>query len=165
MDDYSSIENPDPIIYPAPQLTAFNTLRSGDTVTGVTGALSYAFGYYRLQPTQTPNFVADNARTITPHTVDGQLKVTNFNVLNYFNGDGQGGGFPTARGATTLEEFTRQRDKIIAAMSAMEADIIGLMEIENDGYGVNSAIADLVNGLNALAPSGTSYAFINPSDS
>ncbi len=162
LDDHSNIQNPDPIIYPAPQLTAFNTLRSGDTVAGVTGALSYGFGYYRMQPTQTPNFVADNARTEMPNTVDSQLKVASFNVLNYFNGDGQGGGFPTARGATTLEEFVRQRDKIIAAISAMEADIIGVMEIENDGYGSDSAIADLVNGLNAAAPSGTSYTFINP---
>ena len=162
IDDYSTIQNPDPIIYPTPQLTAFNTLRSGDTVAGVTGALSYGFDYYRVQPTQTPDYVAENARTATPQTVDGRLKVASFNVLNYFNGDGQGGGFPTARGATTLEEFTRQRDKIITAMSAMEADIIGLMEIENDGYGGDSAIADLVNGLNAIAPSGTSYSYINP---
>jgi predicted extracellular nuclease len=35
------------------------------------------------------------------------------------------------------------------------------MEIENDGYTANSAIADLVNGLNQLAGAG-SYAFINP---
>ena len=162
IDDFSSVQNPDPIIYPTPKLTAFNTLRSGDTVAGVTGALHYAFGYYRVQPTQMPNFVATNARSASPQIIDGQLKVASFNVLNYFNGDGLGGGFPTSRGADTLEEFTRQRDKIIAAMGAMQADIIGLMEIENDGYGSDSAIADLVNGLNAAAPSGVSYAYINP---
>lgn len=162
IDDYSSIQNPDPIIYPAPQLTAFNTLRSGDTVSGVSGALSYGFGVYRVQPTQMPNFVAENARTSVPQNVDGRLKVASFNVLNYFNGDGLGGGFPTSRGADTLEEFNRQRDKIIEAIIAMDADIIGLMEIENDGYNSESAIADLVNGLNAMAPVGTSYAYINP---
>jgi len=42
------------------------------------------------------------------------------------------------------------------------ADIIGLMELENDGYSNTSAIQDLVNGLNVAAPSGTSYAFIDP---
>ncbi len=37
----------------------------------------------------------------------------------------------------------------------------GLMEMENNGYGSNSAIQNLVNGLNAIAGSGT-YTFINP---
>ncbi len=36
------------------------------------------------------------------------------------------------------------------------------MEIENDGYGEFSAIADLVNGLNASLPQGQRYAFVNP---
>ena len=43
----------------------------------------------------------------------------------------------------------------------MDADVIGLMEIENDGYDEYSAIADLVNGLNDAAGAGT-YAFIDP---
>jgi hypothetical protein len=72
-----------------------------------------------------------------------------------------GGGFPTSRGADTPEEFVRQRTKIISAILAMDADVIGLMEIENDGYDEYSAIADLVNGLNDAAGAGT-YAFIDP---
>jgi hypothetical protein len=87
--------------------------------------------------------------------------VASFNVLNYFNGDGAGGGFPNSRGANTPSEFTRQRDKTITAILAMDADVIGLMEIENDGYGAGSAIADLVDGLNAAAGAGT-YAYIDP---
>jgi hypothetical protein len=162
LDDGSAVQNPDPVIYPAPGLAASNTLRSGDTVSGVAGVMHFAFNYYRIQPTQTPAFTAANARASAPANIGGSLKVASFNVLNYFNGDGQGGGFPTSRGASTAEEFVRQRDKIIAAITAMNTDIIGLMEIENDGYGGNSAIADLVNGLNAAAPPGTSYAFINP---
>lgn len=58
----------------------------------------------------------------------------------------------TARGADTAAEFERRRDKIVSAILAMEADGIGLMEIENDGYGSTSAIADLVGALNAGAP-------------
>ncbi|MGD8567423.1 MAG: ExeM/NucH family extracellular endonuclease [Gammaproteobacteria bacterium] len=162
LDDGSTVQNPDPVVYPSPELTAFNTLRSGDSVTGVTGVMHFAFDYYRIHPTQTPAFVQSNARTSEPASIGGSLKVASFNVLNYFNGDGQGGGFPTSRGADTVQEFNRQRDKIIAAISSMNADIVGLMEIENDGYGSNSAIADLVNGLNRSAPEGTGYAFINP---
>ncbi|MCB0184127.1 MAG: ExeM/NucH family extracellular endonuclease, partial [Caldilineaceae bacterium] len=62
-------------------------------------------------------------------------------------------------------EFERQRAKIIAALSAMQADVIGLMEIENDGYGPESALQDLVNGLNrAAADAGHNarYTFVDP---
>jgi len=154
IDDGSTTKNPAPTLYP--KLSATHTLRCGDTVTGVTGVLNYSFGNYHVQPTSTLNFVSANPRTATPPSVGGTLKVASFNVLNYFNG------FPTSRGAKTASEFKRQRDKIISAIVAMQADIIGLMEIENDDYGANSAIADLVNGLNAAAPANTTYAFINP---
>jgi predicted extracellular nuclease len=157
IDDGSTTRNPKPIPYPTPKLSATHTLRCGDTVTGVTGVLNYSFGNYHLLPTSTPNFISANPRPATPPSVGGTLKVASFNVLNYFNG------FPTSRGAKTASEFKRQRDKIINAIIAMQADIIGLIEIENDGYGANSAIADLTKGLNAAAPINTTYAFINPS--
>ena len=163
IDDGNSAQNADPIIYPAPGLTAFNSLRTRDTVTGLTGVVSYTASTYRVHATQAPTFIASNPRNPAPVLpATGSLRVASFNVLNYFNGDGAGGGYPTARGADTANEFTRQRNKIISAISAMQADIIGLMEIENDGYANNSAIKDLVNGLNAAAPVGTSYNFINP---
>ncbi len=166
IDDGISAQNPDPMIFPSPELTASNTLRSGYTATGIVGALDFAFGSYRVLPTIDPTFVdSNNPRLSTPPSVGGDITVASFNVLNYFNGDGQGGGFPTARGADTAAEFDRQRDKIIAAITAMSADIIGLMEIENDGYGANSAIQDLVDGLNAAAPAGTNYDFIDPQSS
>jgi hypothetical protein len=91
----------------------------------------------------------------------GNLRVATFNVLNYFNGDGEGGGFPTSRGADTLKEFNRQRDKIISAITAISPDVIGLMELENDGYGERSAIQDLVNGLNQTCGS-VEYEFVYP---
>ncbi len=163
IDDGNVVQNPDPIVYPAPGLSALNTLRSGDTVMGLTGVISYTAGAYRMHPTQAPQFTAANPRTPVPTLAGGgSLRVASFNLLNFFNGDGQGGGFPTARGATTSLEFSRQRSKIIAAITAMSADIIGLMELENDGYGANSAIQDLVNGLNAAAPTATSYRFVDP---
>ncbi len=160
IDDGSTSTNPEPILYP--KLSATHTLRTGDTVTGLTGVLNYSFNNYRVQPISPPNFIAANPRTATLAAVGGTLKVASFNVLNYFNGDGVGGGFPTSRGAKTAFEFERQRNKIINAIVVMQADIIGLLEIENDGYGANSAIQDLINGLNARTPANTTYAFINP---
>jgi uncharacterized protein len=69
-------------------------------------------------------------------------------VLNYFDGDGQGGGFPTARGATTPSELERQTEKLVDAILRLDADVYGLIEIENDG-GEFQATRTLVDALNA----------------
>src|SRR5690606_34679005 len=50
----------------------------------------------------------------------------------------------------------RQRDKIIAAITEIDADVVGLIEIENN----TAAIADLVDGLNAATGPGT-YAYVD----
>ncbi|PAU51093.1 ExeM/NucH family extracellular endonuclease [Pseudomonas indica] len=162
LDDGRSGQNPDPIRYPSPELSAYDSLRVGDEVSGVDGVLDYTAGSYRVQPVRQPEFIAANPRSAQPERLDGRLRIASFNVLNYFNGDGQGGGFPTSRGASNAEEFQRQRDKTIAAILGAQAHIVGLMEIENDGYGERSAIADLVIGLNAASPRGQRYAFIEP---
>ncbi|WP_299589220.1 ExeM/NucH family extracellular endonuclease [uncultured Microbulbifer sp.] len=162
LDDGSTVQNPEEMPYPASVLSASNTLRSGDTLQGLTGVMGYGFGAYRVHPVEVPQFSPVNFRDEAPILPgDGSLRVASFNVLNYFNGDGNGGGFPTARGADTLEEFERQRAKIISAILRMDADIVGLMEIENDGYGTDSAIQDLINGLNS-STSGQSYQFVQP---
>lgn len=163
LDDGRSTQNPDPIIFGrgGNPLSATNTLRGGDTVASITGVLDQRSEGYRVQTTSGVNFTPTNPRPTAAPNVGGTLKVASFNVLNYFNGNGTGGGFPTSRGADTAAEFTRQRDKTIAAINAFNADVVGLIEMENDGYGATSAIQDLVNGLNAATAPGT-YAFINP---
>ncbi|MCA9919798.1 MAG: ExeM/NucH family extracellular endonuclease, partial [Anaerolineales bacterium] len=162
LDDGRTSQNPDPAIHPnGAEFTLDNLFRGGDGLDNVTGVIDYRFDLYRIQPTTGADYVSLNPRTAAPDPVGGSLQVASFNVLNYFNGDGQGGGFPTARGASDLAEFNRQRDKIIAALVTIDADVVGLMEIENDGYGQYAAIADLVNGLNDATAPGT-YAFINP---
>ncbi|WP_440056548.1 ExeM/NucH family extracellular endonuclease (plasmid) [Pseudoalteromonas sp. T1lg65] len=161
LDDGSSVQNPDVIPYPTPTLDAYNTLRLGDKVTGVQGVLGYGYSKYRIHPTVTPNFINTNLRTEAPVVEQrGDLRIASFNVLNYFNGDGQGGGFPTPRGADNIEEFERQKAKTLSALVALDADVIGLLEVENDGFSELSAIADLVNSLNS-ADSDNTYAFVN----
>ena len=160
LDDGRGGQNLDPTRYPTGGLAASNTLRIGDTVNGpLTGVLDFEFGVYRVQPVGPIGFVATNPRPAAPTAVGGNVRVASFNLLNYFNGDGLGGGFPTARGATTAFEFGRQRDKTISAIAALDADIVGLMELENDPT-PNGAIGDLVAGLNAATAPGT-YAFID----
>lgn len=163
LDDGQTGQNPAQVVYPTGGLSADNTVRSGDKVSSLVGILDDAFAAYRIQPTQAPTFTHINQRTSQPQISSlGNLRLASFNVLNYFNGDGQGGGFPTSRGADTLEEFNRQRDKVISAILAIDADIIGIMEMENDGFGADSAIQDLVNGLNANSGAGVTYSFVNP---
>jgi predicted extracellular nuclease len=157
LDDGSNLQYPLPM---PPYIGDDDTLRAGDTTPGLTGVVSYGYSTYRVHPTQPVVFTRVNERTTAPQPVGGRLKVASYNVLNYFNGDGLGGGFPTARGAETPEEFVRQRTKIINAILTLDADVIGLMEIENDGHAATSAIADLVNGLNDATGPGT-YAFVD----
>ena len=114
-----------------------------------------------MQPVGPIEFDHTNPRPASPADVGGDVRAAAFNVLNYFNGNGAGGGFPTERGATTAFEFDRQRDKIIAAITELDADVVGLMELENDDTDTEyGAIEDLVDGLNAAAGAGT-YDFID----
>jgi predicted extracellular nuclease len=61
------------------------------------------------------------------------------------------------RGADTTLEFDRQKAKIVAAMTEIDADVFGLMEIENDRDSLTPdyAVADLVAGLNDVVGAGT----------
>lgn len=159
LDDASNRQNNDPTLYPQGGLSATNTLRVGDTLPGLTGVLEFRFGVYRIQPVGPVEFTGTNLRTAAPPEVGGNVKVASFNVLNYFNGDGLGGGFPTSRGAETQFELDRQQAKLVSALTAIDADVVGLMEIENDAN-PNSALAQLVGALNAATAPGT-YAYVD----
>ncbi len=176
LDDGSSAQNPNP----TPYIGADNTLRAGDTLAAITGVLDYGlatstntgFGDYKLHPTVAPVFVRSNPRTAAPEAVGGNVKVASFNVLNFFttftNGQtasgltGQGCtlGVSTAasncRGANSAAEFARQRTKIVEAMAAINADVLGLMEIQNNGA---AAAQNLVDSLNLKVGAGT-YAVV-----
>ncbi|MES9296754.1 hypothetical protein ABEQ71_12555, partial [Cutibacterium acnes] len=52
------------------------------------------------------------------------------------------------RGAFDMEEFELQQAKVVEALYRMDADIVGLLEMENNGFGTRSAIAQLVDELN-----------------
>jgi len=148
LDDGLTTQNPEPI---PPYFADDGTLRSGDSVTGLEGVLSYGFGSYEIQPVGEVNFVRENNRPTTPAAVGGTLQVASFNVLNYFttldnNGSICGPAMNLGcRGADNPIEFTRQKDKIVNALLALDADIVGLIEIENDA--TSAAIADLVASL------------------
>jgi len=164
LDDGRTTQNPDPARHPGgAEFDLTNRFRGGDTITNATGVLNFAFGLYRIQPTQGAEYVAANPRPLAPDPVGGNVTVANLNVLNYFVTLDAGAdvcgplGGQECRGADTAEEFTRQRDKIFAALAAMDADVVGLVEIENDA--ADAALNDLVSGLNDVVGAGT-YAAI-----
>ena len=152
LEDGSTVQNPLPL---PPYIGDGNTLRAGDTIPELTGVLHYSFGAYELHPTGAVNFTRVNARDEIPPDVGGTLNVASFNVLNYFVtlDDGSCPYSGGCRGADNAVEFTRQRDKIIAAIVEMDADVIGLMEMEN--HPDDAALQDLVSGLNDVAGDGT----------
>ncbi|HMN63114.1 MAG TPA: ExeM/NucH family extracellular endonuclease, partial [Anaerolinea sp.] len=159
LDDGRSVQNPNPAIHPdGAVFDLTNLFRGGDTVTNVTGVMDYSFGLYRIQPTQGAEYTSLNSRPAQPPEVGGNLKVASFNVLNYFTTIDTGAFIcgPAAdqecRGADTPEELARQRAKILAALSAVQPDIAGLMEIQNDD---DASVADLVSGLNDVFGAGT----------
>ncbi len=127
--------------------------RQGFTTPSITGVLGYGFGKYRLRTTVAPIWTPANPRSSAPEDTGGKLTVASFNLLNYFNGD-DAGSFHNSRGAKTAEEFALQAPKLVSAICAMNADIVGLMELENDNDdssdGISSAIETLVSRLNAV---------------
>ena len=148
-----------------PYVEEGGTLRIGDQLLNETFVLHFAFGAWRFQPLDidalTDALAANRTRPRPeePPQVGGTLQVASFNVLNYFDGDGQGGGFPTARGAITPSELERQTTKLVDAILRLDADVYGLIEIENDG-GEFQALGTLVEALNAA--SGTEvYRFVD----
>ncbi|MEJ6402972.1 ExeM/NucH family extracellular endonuclease [Yoonia sp. 2307UL14-13] len=150
------------------------TIRLGAEINDeVTGVLSFAFGDYQLVVTETLDIdqsTNTGARQDTPDDVGGTLQVASVNVLNYFStldepGAGSGPNGLGPRGADNAEELARQTDKLVAAITGTGAEVFALQEIENGGFGADSAIATLVGALNAEATdtgSGASYAFADP---
>jgi uncharacterized protein len=148
-----------------PYVRTGGTLRIGDQLRDHDAVLHFGFGAWRLQPIDIDAITAEleanrtRPRPELPPDVGGTMKVASFNVLNFFDGDGQGGGFPTTRGATTPSELARQTEKLVDAITRLNADVYGLIEIENDG-GESQATKTLVEALNAEAGKKT-YDFIN----
>lgn len=162
LDDGIFKQNPDPVIFPNGNLSASNTVRVGDTVKNLQGYLIETKQGYRLVAAQLPDFVTTNARPTAPKVkAADHIRVASFNVLNFFTGETAANPFPTRRGATDANELKRQQAKMIAALSRMDADVIGLLEVENNGFDQRSALATLVRELNK-ALGEQRYAFVQP---
>jgi len=142
----------------------YNYMRIGDGVSQLSGVVGYSHKSYRLfveSNATSDNFKKNNPRTDSPKIKAGEIKVATFNVLNYFNSPFGGDQNPLKqnRGAKTQAEFEVQRTKIVNAIIALDADIVGLMEIENNGVSEKSALVDLVTHVNKQLPMDKQYSF------
>ncbi|QEL24950.1 ExeM/NucH family extracellular endonuclease [Bosea sp. F3-2] len=136
--------------------------RMGDTITGLTGVLDYDFNQFRVHAIENGpginDVVSANPRPESFPDVGGTLKIASFNVLNYFttldNGQLTANGFEP-RGAETQGEFDRQTAKLVNTILKLDADVLGLMELENNFIEGSSgnAIDYLVDQLNSVSGS------------
>lgn len=153
IDDGISSQNPDFVRHPVfrDEFTLSNYFRGGDTVTDLVAAVYETYGH-KLFPSGYGTYT-ENARPTSAPSVGGDLTVATLNTLNYFltldDGPDICGPLQNqgCRGADDAGEFGRQRAKLLSALLAMDADVVGLVELENT-FGV-SPEADLAAGLNA----------------
>ena len=168
LDDGLRTAYPRPIPYLSAGPSASYSIRVGDSISGLTGNLRYSRGSsgngeeaWRLMPAETPVFTSDNPRHGAPARM-GTTRVASANVLNYFSGIDNGQptcgplGTDGCRGADSVAEHKRQVAKTSAALATMAADIVGLIELENNASASISALVALNNRVGA-----NQYAFVD----
>lgn len=169
LDDGLRSENPSNVHYLEAGDTAGYSIRVGDRLSDLTGVLRYSRGSggngdetWRLMPTEEPTFQSANPRPGAP-VVGGSIRVASFNVLNFFStvdtGESNCGpnGTSGCRGADSAAEMSRQLDKTVTALEMLDADVVGLMELENNA---NESIGMIVDALNAKIGS-VDYAYVD----
>jgi 5'-nucleotidase len=152
-----------------PYFDADTVVRNGDRFISPAAGMILGWGFddWRLQPqlpltdaspaALEPTWESLNPRTAAPAEVGGDVSAASFNVFNYFTTFGG-----DARGAENEAAFLVQQSKIVSAINALDADIVGLMEIENSvklGEAPDEALGNLVAALNAASAPGT-WAFV-----
>ena len=169
LDDGRNATYASPVRYLDAGATPAYSIRTGDEITDVTGNLRYSRGSgssgtetWRLVPTVDPLFEQRNPRPGAP-AVSGALRITSFNALNLFTTIDSGqticgpSGSGGCRGADSSAEFDRQLAKLVTALVMIDADIAGLIELENNP---TESLQVIVDAVNAVVGAG-SYAFID----
>ena len=184
VDDSTTVQNTDVLGANGAPLSASNTFRAGISTSSVTGVLdqsttdptSAAYETtYRIQTTENVVYTAaprPTAASLSTAVTSAEIKVASVNVLNYFTDLADTSDATTeftnplgtafsSRGANSAAEFARQKDKLVANILGLNADVVGLMEVQNNGFGDGtSGIDSLVDALNLVAGAGT-YAYVS----
>jgi len=136
LDDGNYRRFPDPVPYLD---EASGTRRVGDRVQGLRGILVEQFDAWRLHPTREPMFRASNPRPPPPARPSEAVRIAAFNLENYFITLGQ-------RGAGDASQLAAQRVKLLAAVAGLDADLLGLIEVENNPAALDQLL-EHINGL------------------
>jgi hypothetical protein len=182
LDDTNNVQNDaitgtdKPYFWPRPGLSITNRFRGGDTITNLTGVLHWSFAgqtgtdAWRIRPVEPAfsyTFTSTNPRPPAPN-LSGSVTVAAYNVLNYFltidetasstSGPCGANRDLDCRGPDSVVERDRQQTKLTQALLGLDADIVGLIEMENTP-GVTPTL-EIVNDLNAV-PGTIPYSFID----
>jgi len=169
LDDGRRDQNVMPVRYLGNASAPGGVLRIGNSAIGLTGNLRFSRSSgnsgtetWRLMPTSDPEFRPDNSRPGAPE-IDGTFRVASFNADNFFSriDSGRRNCGPddnlACRGADNREELNRQLEKITTALSMIDADIVALIELENNE---DASLEVIVGSLN-IALSANTYAALN----
>ena len=169
LDDGLRVAYANPVRYLNAGAAPDYSIRVGDQISGVTGTLRYSRGSgsngfegYRLMPTEAPQFESMNPRPDVPN-VSGAIRIGSYNVLNFFSAVDGGANVcgpsssSSCRGADSVEEFDRQLAKTVTGIRMIDADVVGLVELENNA---SESLQHIVDGLNSVLGGG-SYAFVD----
>ncbi len=150
--------------------------RGGDLVNGLTGVLHWSFAgqagtdAWRIRPTAANPavFTVANPRPATPPNVGGVIHAVGMNLLNYFTtidttsgstGPCGPSGGQDCRGADSVAELNRQRERASIVICTLNADVYGFAELENTTP--SASITDLLGAVNARCGGAHPYAFAN----
>jgi len=151
--------------------------RGGDVVNGLTGVLHWSFSggssasAWRIRPTAaTPvTFTVANPRPAAAPAVGGAIKAVSMNMLNYFTtidttasnstGPCGPGGTLDCRGADSVAELNRQRERASIVICSLNADVYALMEMENTTP--SATVTDLLGAVNTRCGGAHPFAFVN----
>lgn len=149
--------------------------RGGDLVAGLTGVLHWSFSGlagtdgWRIRPTAADPvaFTVANPRPPAPPVVGGAIRAASFNPLNYFTTIDSGAAVcgPASdvgcRGADSASELARQRERMATLLCGLDADVVGLAELENTAPSGETALADLTAAVNGLCGGADPFAFVS----
>jgi predicted extracellular nuclease len=150
--------------------------RGGDLVNGLTGVLHWSWSgltgtdAWRIRPTAanlTTFTVANPRPTVAAPALAGSIKAASMNLLNYFStidttlssttGPCGPAGNQDCRGADSPAELDRQRARAALVICTLDADVYGLVEVENTT--ASGAVDHLLTAVNALCGGDDPYVF------
>ncbi len=140
-------------LYPNPRPWTGNKdyIRTGAYTNRVIGIFTIEEYGYTITPTETPVFNGNERPTMPTELGDYNIKICGFNLKIYIATEWDGDYGPASEA-----EAAKQHAKIVKALNAIDADVFGLVEVQQGQV----ALEKLANALNELDPS-AQYTYIN----